>query len=116
MYFIQVWRSTKPCADQRGAKLSAWNTYAKVEQKQAYLPTRNTEEGVYNFFLHKHIPSIMQFTATFHLAGQVRTLCAKRDDCWDSRRKETIRELNNIWILLVQFHPIGYANDHLWCC
>ena len=58
--FIQVWRrSTKPCADQRGPKLPAWNTYAKLEQKQAYLPTRNTEKGVYNF-LHKHIPSLKQ--------------------------------------------------------
>ena len=43
---IQVWRrSTKPCAVQGGAEFPTWNTHANPQQREAHLPTRNTEKG-----------------------------------------------------------------------
>ena len=43
---MQVWRrSTKPCAVQGGAEFPTWNTHANPQQREAHLPTRNTEKG-----------------------------------------------------------------------
>ena len=115
MYFTQVWRrSVKPCADQRGAKLSAWNTYAYLEQKQAHLPTRNAEKGVYIFYTSMQHPFIIQFTVicSMHFMHQDKhALCMlKGMILLTPQREETLENLIHHAVTIY-----GAVNDARGC-